>query len=590
MNTRYFIFTFFAFTLFLGACRKDNTVTETIVETPEPAVYIETQIEGRVFDQDGTAIEGAQVNLGSEQVLSDQNGWFRIAATTGSDRAAVSIHKDGFFSHYPTINPSAESVNRLEVKLRPRVLSYEFTATEGGSFSLSNGSGVQFAANAMVQANGQPYAGSVMVYSQYIDPTASDLQEIMPGNLQALDAEEELRALESYGMIRVELEDPSGNPLQISEPATLTVDVPASLEGNAPSTIPLWHFDEASGLWLEEGEATLQNGVYVGEVSHFSFWNCDIPIDFIYLDGGVSINGFETSAKVCVEQLSTGTIFCTLTDDKGNFEGWVPKDELLEITVQNNCNEAIYTEQVGPYSINTSLPTFVINAPTQEYVDISGSLVNCDNEPLTSGYILVQGNSNSPNSDVFHVQPDGTVEGNYLVCSSTEVSIRAFDSENLVISDPTTFPVAPSIDFGTMAACGTDLGLGMYITGSIFNEYYEATDPVAVAYSQTTGDPYTFTFDIVADYPSGQVIYQIAIINWTEDLNSPLFATSMQYTVVGDPEIQYEFTASEILFAAPDGATPGNLFTFDLIDATIAEQVSDITDFGNITLVGILGN
>ncbi|MEO1714403.1 MAG: hypothetical protein AAFU60_13810, partial [Bacteroidota bacterium] len=451
------------FVLLLGACRKDNTVTEKIVETPEPEVYIETQLEGRVFDQNGNVLEGAIITMGSQQVLSDMNGRYSIKATTGGDRAAVRIQKEGFFSHYPTINPTEDGVNQLDVKLRPRILSYEFNAAQGGAFFLNGGSGVQFQQNAMVQANGEAYTGTVMVYSQYIDPTAADYQEIMPGNLLAVDAQDEMRALQSFGMLRVELEDPSGNPLQISEPATLTVDVPASLEGNAPATIPLWHFDEASGLWIEEGEASLQpSGVYTGQVSHFSFWNCDIPINFIYLDGGVSINGFETSAKVCVEQLSTGVSFCTYTDDKGNFEGWVPNDELLEVTVFNDCNEEIYSEQVGPFSQNTSLSTYVISAPSQEFITISGAVVDCDNSPLTDGYIMVQGNSSSPNSEIFQVAPDGTVEGQYLVCSSTEVSIRAFDGENLVVSDPVDFPINNSVDFGTMAACGNDLALGMY--------------------------------------------------------------------------------------------------------------------------------
>jgi hypothetical protein len=35
----------------------------------------------------------------------------------------------------------------------------------------------------------------------------------------------------------------------------------------------LWSFDEAKGLWKEEGQAIKTGSNYVGDVSHFSFWN-----------------------------------------------------------------------------------------------------------------------------------------------------------------------------------------------------------------------------------------------------------------------------------------------------------------------------
>src|SRR5205814_609485 len=45
-----------------------------------------------------------------------------------------------------------------------------------------------------------------------------------------------------------------------------------------------WYFDETSGLWKEQGTATKMGANYVGDVSHFSFWNCDYASSFINLD------------------------------------------------------------------------------------------------------------------------------------------------------------------------------------------------------------------------------------------------------------------------------------------------------------------
>ena len=77
------------------------------------------------------------------------------------------------------------------------------------------------------------------------------------------------RGLKTYGMTVVELEDPSGNPLQLAagSPVEMTTDIPASLQGDAPATIPLWYFDEEMGIWMEEGSAELVNGdTYIGKV------------------------------------------------------------------------------------------------------------------------------------------------------------------------------------------------------------------------------------------------------------------------------------------------------------------------------------
>src|SRR6185312_12452020 len=82
----------------------------------------------------------------------------------------------------------------------------------------------------------------------------------------------------SYGMLAVELESLTGEKLQIApgNTATLMIPVPPSVASSAPSTISLWYVNEQTGAWQEEGTAQKNGNFYVGEVKHFSFWNCDI--------------------------------------------------------------------------------------------------------------------------------------------------------------------------------------------------------------------------------------------------------------------------------------------------------------------------
>lgn len=68
----------------------------------------------------------------------------------------------------------------------------------------------------------------------------------------------------------------------------MTFPIPETMRDNPPPTIPLWYFDDESGLWVEEGIATLQGDVYVGEVGHFSWHNLDVPAERVSISGKVT--------------------------------------------------------------------------------------------------------------------------------------------------------------------------------------------------------------------------------------------------------------------------------------------------------------
>ena len=107
----------------------------------------------------------------------------------------------------------------------------------------------------------------------------------MPGNLTGLTTNNEQKLLQTYGMIAVELEGGAGEKLNLAagKIATISMPIPASMVASAPATIPLWYFNDTTGVWIEQGTATKQGSNYLGTVSHFSFWNCDVPSNFVNL-------------------------------------------------------------------------------------------------------------------------------------------------------------------------------------------------------------------------------------------------------------------------------------------------------------------
>ena len=93
----------------------------------------------------------------------------------------------------------------------------------------------------------------------------------------------------------------------------------------------MWYFDEESGWWKEEGEATLVGNEYVAQLPHFSYWNCDAPFEtvkwgatFVYEDGSTA-----SQVEVCLTILSLQTTACAYTDQDGFICGMVAAGEVM---------------------------------------------------------------------------------------------------------------------------------------------------------------------------------------------------------------------------------------------------------------------
>src|SRR5215212_2800534 len=264
------------------ACRKNDNPPNPPVD-----IKINASVKGRVIDETGNPVSNATVKSGSFSTTTDVNGSFYFSNIQLSKEAGfVSVEKSGYFKTGRTFLTHQNVDNYVNIQLIRRVNKGNFQSAAGGNITIQPGTTVGFPVNGLVNAStNSPYSGTVNVFGSYLDPTNPQLSAIMPGNLMALNSSDQSRLLQTYGMIAVELEGAAGEKLQLANGklATLTATIPAAMLANAPATIPLWYFDDITGLWKEEGSATKQGSNYVGQVSHFSFWNYDVPANFITL-------------------------------------------------------------------------------------------------------------------------------------------------------------------------------------------------------------------------------------------------------------------------------------------------------------------
>lgn len=448
----------------LAACRKDNIDVDVNNQYPDPSVRIETQAMGVVLDDQGNPVSNAVVSMGTDQTLTNEDGIFILNGLTPKIQPFVRVEKTGYFPSLVSFSSKAGDTGRLTAVLKPKQLAGSLNASSGGVAQLSDGSKITFEANGFKTANGDAYTGTVNVYASYIDPSDPDHANRVPGSFRGIGMNNESALLHSFGMMKVLLESPGGEPLQISKSAEMVFPIPADRIGQAPATIPLWYIDEATSLWMEEGEAVLVGNTYVGKVDHFSWWNCDLDVPVVNLKGRILVNSRHPFSRVTLK--FNGWEVATTTSESGLFEGPIPANQTFTLSVVAECGEELFTGSYGPYSVDTDLGTITVQS-TAQMATVSGTLLNCDAEPVGNGYVQINGQ--------FPILADpatGNFNGVIYKCVDGPLSLIAFDLDNQKYSDVYVFDFEPNIDFGIVSVCEKDLLHGLTIEFNGQTVYY----------------------------------------------------------------------------------------------------------------------
>ncbi|MEO1259562.1 MAG: carboxypeptidase-like regulatory domain-containing protein [Bacteroidota bacterium] len=455
---KFFVYTL-SLTFLVLSCRKDVEDQMVIKEDPPaPVVNVYGNIFGLVLDSNNDPVSDAVVAYDNDVITTDDDGLFLFKnVKMNANGTYVQVEKQGYFAGSRRIYPDQNATSYMEVKLLERTIIGTVDSPNGGPLTLQSGAKIELPANGFVDADGNNYNGPVNVAMQWLDPTTADLAQIMPGNLEGIDEEGQQVLLQSYGMLAIELESSNGAPLNLGNggTATLTFPVPAGLIGSAPATIPLWYFDETAGIWKEEGNAQLIGNEYVGEVNHFTFWNCDVPFPLVDLSG--CFEGFEgtklSNTQVEIEVISNGLRSFANTNDQGCFSGLIPLGEALNIKLIGLCGTVLFEDEIGPFDMDTDLGT--ISLPTfndLELIFVTGTLVDCDGVPISDGILRISSDDGAEyfflDDENFSVPANVCVGTNSIFLSGADPS-----ADQTAFSDPVEFPVDNLVQAGNIEVC-----------------------------------------------------------------------------------------------------------------------------------------
>lgn len=253
----------------------------------------------------GEVIEGIRVKLvsmldgqvvESVEISTDSEGRFLLSYPKILERVTIRGYGVDYGEYSVVINneDKDDDIDAGEILFLKSHVSSDIDYSSGGDVVYEGISLVSLPASGVVKVGGGVPDGKINVNVTVIDPSVDP--ELMPGSYQAINTEDgEIEHIESYGAISVVMRDDYGDLLQLDGVHNATIRIPVAKEaviGQAPATIPLYYFDDVSGYWMEEGEATLEmlesgEYVYVGEVGHFTVWNADIAYESVNINGCV---------------------------------------------------------------------------------------------------------------------------------------------------------------------------------------------------------------------------------------------------------------------------------------------------------------
>lgn len=383
----------------LFACNKDIThvddqtpPTVPIIKSPISDKQVSSSVQGIVLDENNKPLAGAQVKYGDATVTTNAAGSFLFDKVIATEIAAVlTVQKSGYFNGVRTFRiAEANKLQYVQIQLLPKKAAGTFEAGSGGTITADNAQ-FTFAAQQVLNADNKPYSGKVSLLYAPINPERADFADIIPGDLRGINSSNSIVGLQSFGMMALELQSETGEKLHLdtTKSVSFKMTIPASLQSIAPATIPLWHFDEVSGVWLEEGSATKNGDSYIGTVKHFSFWNCDAQFPVVNFRATLQdANGTPLSNMQVIIKRSNGSSTYGYTNENGVVSGDVPKGETLSLQVVPKCNTPIDTRNIGPFSDSTNLGIFKI-AISSDYIHFSGTVNTCDSKPVTNGEVVI---------------------------------------------------------------------------------------------------------------------------------------------------------------------------------------------------------
>ena len=394
-----FVLLFALMSIFVMSCEETTTTDD-----PTPPSY--GTLSGVVLDGNGNPLGGATVTFRDFTATTSEQGWFALNSLTvlnNSSFETAVITKDGYSSNVKRVRIFEFNTTHVT----NIVLQYNQIATFDNSVGTTvnlNPSNtslgvVTIEGNTFVNEDGSAYTGEVTITGNGSLPSDDNFFELFPGDFLGTRTDGSEVSLISIGFMQLSATSENKTSLKIADGKTVNLQLENS-SANIGDTIPMWHLDEETGVWVEEGAAVVNNaGLFETEVAHFSNWNWDYPVDDIcFLTGRVFDPSGDPVENAVVYGEGTDVAYydAAYTDENGSYtlralpnstitiaaSTGTYSSDVITFYVDANCNNNVVDD------ITVHAPVFAVTLTWgEEPSDLDSHLLIPDaNDPTQEGY------------------------------------------------------------------------------------------------------------------------------------------------------------------------------------------------------------
>lgn len=482
-NSKFILSLFLAASFLFGlqSCYKKDYTHHVDNSNYNNAATVNSSVYGIVKDESGSPIKDVVLRSGGYTAISDASGFFIFSnITTPSHNTTIVATKDSFFNGVRSLSVNENDKHFVEITMLAKGTPQVFNSQNGGTVNFS-GLSITFPTDGVVLKQGKtPYTGQVYVFAKRIDPYTDLGGTSMPGDLRAINKNGVEKTLQSFGMFVAELYDVNGNALQIADTkdAEFSLTIPTNVVGIAPSTLPLWYFDETQGMWIEEGAGILNGNKYNGKVKHFSFWNCDVPMNAINLQmtlkdqNGNPLNGYVVKL---INTVNNDTRYGT-TSLSGWVGGLTYSNTILNLEVYSTgaCAVAtpLYTTTITTAAANINLGVITVNLAPVAACSFNAIVHDCLGAPLSNACVYIE-----PLHLMLFSNALGQINYTLPCVPVSPITLKTYDLNNNVFGTSTYTLTAGVNTLGILNACGN---VTPYITINVTNTVTMATNSVTI--------------------------------------------------------------------------------------------------------------
>lgn len=419
-----------------------NSVSQTIVVSAPQVSTADVLV--LVAGQDGAFIKDATVKISDVTAVSDRAGIASMKKVTVDEDVVMMVSKAGYITQSQTIKLTQASGQQISatLKLLSEASPVENIATSQ-TLTSNFGAKVTLPAQAFVIAGTTtPATGPATVHLTPWSVKNTDMTAML-GNGRAKTTAGALVSLISAGIVTADFVDANGRKLQLATGKTATIEMnlmSTSINNQTLSVganVPLWHFDEAQALWIEEGVGTVVTSstsptglALTATVKHFSTWDwgfqvmntgsvfvqcvdagnvplpCNLTAQAALTDGSISITGYMIPAEglTVINMPTVATVFWKVRNligvvgDIATFlEGTLTSGTSGNITitlVENtyNLNSSMIVFKCNPIITDAANPGVTYIADTCSingaFYNTDGSFTYLNNQTIAPGALI----------------------------------------------------------------------------------------------------------------------------------------------------------------------------------------------------------